>query len=76
MHDSGFFLQHGLAKYELLDTSDPTNPINRWGDYTGASLDLTPGTRASFWFAGESSKSAAVYRTAIGHNAFSRPGQP
>ena len=31
MHDSGFFLQHGLAKYELLDTSDPTNPINRWG---------------------------------------------
>ena len=53
------FLQHGLAMYQILDTSDPTNPINRWGDYTAASLDLTPGTQASFWFAGESSKSAS-----------------
>ncbi len=65
MHDSGFFLQSGLATYVLLDS----NNINRWGDYTAASLDLTPGTQASFWFAGESSKSAAFYRTAIGHNA-------
>ena len=72
MHDSGFFLQNGLAMYQILDT----NGINRWGDYTAASLDLTPGTQASFWFAGESSKSANAYRTAIGHNAFTRPGQP
>jgi hypothetical protein len=72
MHDSGFFLQNGLATYEILDT----NGINRWGDYTAASLDLTPGTQASFWFAGESSKAAAAYRTAIGHNQFKGPGQP
>jgi hypothetical protein len=72
MHDSGFFLQNGLAEYELLDG----NGINRWGDYTAASLDLTPGTQASFWFAAESSKTAIAYRTAIGHNAFKRPGQP
>jgi hypothetical protein len=71
MHDSGFFLQNGLATYELLD-----NGLNRWGDYTAASLDLTPGTQASFWFAAESSKTASAYRTAIGHNEFSRPGQP
>jgi hypothetical protein len=78
MHDSGFFLQSGLATYVSLDN----NGINRWGDYTAASLDLTPGARASFWFAGESSKSAAtstspaIYRTAIGHNQFSNPVQP
>jgi hypothetical protein len=72
MHDSGFFLQNGLATYEILDS----NGSNRWGDYTAASLDLTPGTQASFWFAAESSKTAVVYRTAIGHNAFKRPGQP
>jgi hypothetical protein len=72
MHDSGFFLQSGLATYESLDTSG----VNRWGDYTAASLDLTPGTQASFWFAGESSKAAAAYRTAIGHNQFKGPGQP
>ncbi len=72
MHDSGFFLQQGLAMYERLDT----NEINRWGDYTAASLDLTPGIQASFWFAGESSKTASVYRTAIGHNQFKRPGEP
>ena len=71
MHDSGFFLQNGLAMYQILDT----NGINRWGDYTAASLDLTPGMQASFWFAGESSKSANAYRTAIGHNEFKRPGQ-
>ena len=28
MHDSGFFLQNGLAMYQILDT----NGINRWGD--------------------------------------------
>jgi len=63
---------HNLAEYELLDG----NGINRWGDYTAASLDLTPGTQASFWFAAESSKTTIAYRTAIGHNAFKRPGQP
>lgn len=72
MHDSGFFLQKGLATYELLDNSG----FNRWGDYTAASLDLTPGTRASFWFAAESSKAANAYRTAIGHNEFSKLVQP
>jgi len=72
MHDSGFFLQKGLATYKYTDN----NGFNRWGDYTAASVDLTPGTRASFWFAGESSKSTDLYRTAIGHNAFSGPAQP
>lgn len=72
MHDSGFFLQKGLATYVSLDN----NKINRWGDYTAASVDLTPGTRASFWFAAESSNAAGLYRTAIGHNAFSGPAQP
>jgi len=76
MHDSGFFLQKGLTEYILLDESDPTNPLNRWGDYTAASLDLTPGTQASFWFAGESSRSLNTFRTAIGHNEFSKPTQP
>ena len=73
MHDSGFFLQNGLATYELIDHG---SGLNRWGDYTAASLDLTPGTQASFWFSGESSKTPSAYRTAIGHNEFRRPGQP
>jgi hypothetical protein len=72
MHDAGKSLQAGLALYQALDTSN----LNRWGDYTAAAVDLTPGTMPSFWLAGESSRTATTFRTAVGRNAYTSVNQP
>jgi hypothetical protein len=71
-HDSGFVLQPGLAMY---NTSSFTSR-NRWGDYTATAPDLTIATSPAFWFAGESSRTATSYRTAIGRNAYTGAKQP
>jgi hypothetical protein len=73
MHEVGLTaLQFGLSLY---NTSSFTGR-NRWGDYTATAPDLTSATSPAFWFAGESSKTATSYRTAIGRNAYTGVVQP
>lgn len=72
MHDSGHALQAGLAQYQRLDP----NQLNRWGDYTATAIDLSPAKQPSFWFAGESSRTADKWRTAIGRNLYKKVTEP
>jgi hypothetical protein len=66
MHDTGIYLQSGLATYNF----------ERWGDYTGTAIDLTSSTTPYMWFSGMYTTSTGNWGTRIGRNTFSSVNQP
>jgi hypothetical protein len=63
-HDAGIFLCNGQAFYGQ----------NRWGDYTGTSIEVTsPG---KMWFSGMFSEANGNWGTCIGKNGYVASNQP
>lgn len=68
-HDSGVWLQPGLAFYSVGSTP------RRWGDYTATAHDDPAGTTQYIWFSGMYS-TAGAWNTRIGRVGYTNVNQP
>ncbi len=65
-HDSGIFLAQGQSFYSQT----------RWGDFTGACLDLSYSPYPKLWFSGMYARSDHNWGTRIGRNGYSFSNEP